>query len=247
MEESRTRARRVRPRALRRRDPLAERDLRRLIDRASDVIFRCRTHPRHGFEFVSPAITRITGYTPEELYADPESAINLVHRDDRAIMHDLLARGAGRVPIVLRWRRKDDSVVWIEQRDVAVYDRGGTLIAIEGIAREIADPTLVAQAPVRILGDIRIDLDRGRVLVRGQPVRLTPSELRLLVLLTDHPGRIVSRGTIMEALWDSTHVGSGRTSEVYVSKLRSKIERDRRQPERIETVRGHGYRFVPSG
>jgi PAS domain S-box-containing protein len=247
MEKSRTRARRVRPRALRRRDPLAERDLRRLIDRASDVIFRYRTHPRHGFEFVSPAITRITGYTPEELYADPESAINLVDRDDRAIMHDLLARGAGRVPIVLRWRRKDDSVVWIEQRDVAVYDRGGTLIAIEGIAREIADPTLVAQAPVRILGDIRIDLDRGRVLVRGQPVRLTPSELRLLVLLTDHPGRIVSRATIMEALWDSTHVGSGRTSEVHVSNLRSKIERDPRQPERIETVRGHGYRFVPSG
>jgi PAS domain-containing protein len=77
MEKSRTQARRVRPRALRRGDPLAERDLRRLIDRASDVIFRYRTHPRHGFEFVSPAITRITGYTPEELYADPESAINL--------------------------------------------------------------------------------------------------------------------------------------------------------------------------
>jgi PAS domain S-box-containing protein len=232
---------------VRRGDRLAERDLRRLIDRACDVVFRCRTHPQRGFEFVSGAVTRVTGYTPEELYADPDSALKLVHRDDRAIMRDLLARGAGKVPVVLRWRRKDGLVVWVEQRDIAVYDRAGNLVAIEGIAREIADPTLGARPPVRILGDVRIDLDRSRVLVRGQPIRLTPSELRLLLLLTDQPGRIISRVTIMEALWDSRHVGSGRTSEVHISKLRSKIERDPRQPELIETVRGHGYRFVLSG
>jgi PAS domain S-box-containing protein len=246
MGKSPTRGRRVAPRAPRRGSRLAERDLLRLIDRATDVIFRYRTHPDPGFEFISGAITRITGYTPAELYADPDSAMKLVHGDDRAIMQDLLQHGAGRVPIVFRWRRKDGSVVWVEQRDVAVRDRDGTLIAIEGIAREIADPTLVARPPVRILGDLRIDLDRSRVLARGQPVRLTPSEFRLLVLLTDQPGRVISRATIIEALWDSSQMGSARTCEVHVSKLRSKIERDPRRPERIETVRGRGYRYVSS-
>ena len=100
---------------------------------------------------------------------------------------------------------------------------------------------------LRVLGDVRIDLDRGRVLVGGSQARLTPSEFRLLVLLTEQPGRTVSRAMIMEALWNSVHVGGGRACEVHISKLRAKIERHAREPLRIETVRGQGYRFTLSG
>jgi PAS domain S-box-containing protein len=231
------------PRGIRR---LSERDLLRLLDRAPDVVFRYRLQPP-GYDYVNRAITRITGFAPDELYADPDSALKLVHTDDRALVHDLLARGAGRVPIVVRWLRKDGSVVWIEQRNTPVFNRAHELVAIEGIAREIVDPTLGSRPHVRVLGDIRIDMDRGRVLIGGNEVNLTPSEFRLLVLLTDQPGRTISRATIMEALWNSSHVGSGRTSEVHVSKLRSKIERDAHRPHRIETVRGRGYRFILSG
>ena len=210
-------------------------------------MFRYRVRPERGFDFVSRGITRVTGYTPQDLYADPESIVKLVHRDDRGIVDDALERGGGRLPIVLRWLRKDGSVVWIEQRDVAAFNRAGELLAIEAFCREILDPGLGSRASVRILGDMRIDLDRGRVLVGGAPVRLTPSEFRLLVLLTDRPGRVVSRTTIMQALWESQHVGSGRTCEVHISKLRGKLENDPRQPSRIETIRGEGYRFIPSG
>jgi PAS domain S-box-containing protein len=223
-----------------------ERDLVRLIDRAPDVVFRYRVDPP-GFEFVSRAITRVTGFAPEDLYADPASAVRLVHRDDRAIVQDLLAKGTGRMPIVVRWVRRDGSVIWVEQRNTPIFNSAHELVAIEGIAREIVDPTVGVRAHVRVLGDIRIDLDRGRVLIAGHNVRLTPSEFRLLVLLTDQPGRTMSRATIMEALWDSSHTGSGRTCEVHISKLRSKIERDSNGPPRIETVRGKGYRFILSG
>ena len=223
-----------------------ERELLRLIDRAPDVVFRYRVRPP-GYEFVNRAITRVTGFTPDDLYADPASAFKLVHHDDRAIVHELLARGTGRVPIVVRWIRRDASVVWVEQRNTPIFNHAGDLVAIEGIAREIVDPTIGARPHARIVGDIRIDLDRGRVLVAGRDVRLTPSEFRLLVLLTDQPGRTVSRATMMEALWNSAHVGSGRTCEVHVSKLRAKIERDGHQPVRIETVRGSGYRFILTG
>jgi PAS domain S-box-containing protein len=223
-----------------------ERDLFRLIDRAPDVVFRYRVDPP-GFEFVSRAIARVTGFAPEDLYADPASAVRLVHPDDRAIVQDLLARGTGRMPIVVRWVRRDGSVIWVEQRNTPIFNSAHELVAIEGIAREIVDPTVGMRAHVRVLGDIRIDLDRGRVLIAGHNVRLTPSEFRLLVLLTDQPGRTMSRATIMEALWDSSHTGSGRTCEVHISKLRSKIERDSNGPPRIETVRGKGYRFILSG
>jgi len=221
------------------------RELFRLVDRAPDVVFRYRLRPP-GFEFISRAITRLTGFSCEELYADPASALKLVHQDDRAIAHDLLARGTGRVPIVVRWLRKDGSFVWVEQRNTPVFNRAHELVAIEGIAREIVDPTIGSRPYVRVLGDLRIDLDRGRVLLEGHEVRLTPSEFRLLVLLTDQPGRTVSRATIMEALWNSSHVGGTRTCEVHISKLRSKVERDPERP-RIETVRGQGYRFILRG
>src|SRR3954452_7811701 len=236
---------RVGPRGLRSRT-FGERDLLRLVERAPDVVFRYRVNPA-GYEFVSRAIKRMTGFSPEELYADPSSALKLVHSDDRAIVIELLARGTGRVPIIVRWVRKDGSILWIEQRNTPIFNRASELVAIEGIAREVVDPTMGSRPHVRVLGDIRIDLDRGRVLVAGENVRLTPSEFRLLVLLTDQPGRVVSRAAIMEALWNSAHVGSGRTCEVHISKLRAKVESDSHQPARIETVRGQGYRFILSG
>jgi PAS domain S-box-containing protein len=237
---------RVRPRAPHGVRRFGERDLFRLLDRAPDVVFRYRLRPP-GYDFVNRAIARITGFAPDELYADPESALKLVHKDDRPLVEDLLARGTGRVPIVVRWLRKDGSVVWIEQRNTPVFNRARELVAVEGIAREIVDPTLGSRPYVRVLGDVRMDIDRGRVLIGGNEVNLTPSEFRLLVLLTDQPGRTISRATIVEALWSSSHVGRGRTSEVHISKLRSKIERDAHRPHRIETVRGQGYRFVLSG
>jgi PAS domain S-box-containing protein len=236
----------VGPRSLRVARGFGDRDLLRLVDRAPDVLFRYRLHPP-GFEFISRAITRMTGFTPEELYKDPGSALKLVHGDDRAIVLNLLAKGTGRVPVVVRWLRSDGSTVWVEQRSTPIYNRAHELVAIEAIAREIADPTIGSPPHVRLLGEIRIDLDRGRVHVGGREVHLTPSEFRLLVLLTDQPGRTISRATIMEALWNSPHIGSGRTCEVHISKLRSKIERDPHEPHRIETVRGEGYRFILSG
>jgi PAS domain S-box-containing protein len=224
---------------------LADRELRRLLDRAPDVVFRYRLHPP-GYDFVSRAILRISGYTPAELYADPASALKLVHHDDRQIVHDVLARGIGRMPLIVRWVRKDGSVTWVEQRNTPVRGRTGELVAVEGIVREIADPTSAPRAHVRVIDDIRIDLARARALVGGHDARLTPSEFRLLVLLTDQPGRIVSRDTIIEALWDSRSAGTTRACEVHISKLRAKIEHDPATP-RIETIRGKGYRFIPAG
>lgn len=75
-------------------------------------------------------------------------------------------------------------------------------------------------------------------------MRLTPSEFRLLALLTSRPGEVFSAEQIMRHLWQSDHTGTRHSCETHVSTLRRKIEREPRFPERILTVRGRGYRFA---
>lgn len=136
-------------------------------------------------------------------------------------------------------------MVWVEHRETAIQDRAGRLIAIEGIAHEIPDPTR-GYASVRLLDGLRVDLADHSVHVDGRRVRLTPLEYRLLVCLTNRPGKVRTRAELTRFLWRTSHTGGGHACETYVSRLRRKIERDPRFPERIVTVRGRGYKYVPA-
>ncbi|MGG5260005.1 response regulator [Phycicoccus avicenniae] len=90
-------------------------------------------------------------------------------------------------------------------------------------------------------GDLTLDRRALRVLRGGEPVRLTPTELRLLLELADEAGHVVSRRTLLERVWgygdaeDDDHLVN-----VHVQRLRAKVG-----AERVETVRGFGYRLVP--
>jgi DNA-binding response OmpR family regulator len=100
--------------------------------------------------------------------------------------------------------------------------------------------------PVRRVGGLRLDLVRHEVRVDDQNVRLTPSEFRLLTFLAEEPERVYSRREIMQHLWQSEYVGDERATDMHVSNLRRKIERDPDNPERVVTVRGIGYKLVPA-
>ncbi len=92
-------------------------------------------------------------------------------------------------------------------------------------------------------GDVRVDLPRRVVEVRGAPVQLTFVEFELLVLLASQPGVVFSRRQLLERIRGSADYREPRTIDVHVRHLREKIERDPREPELILTVRGAGYRF----
>lgn len=94
------------------------------------------------------------------------------------------------------------------------------------------------------LGGLRIDLAGHLVEIDGKQVQLTPSEFRVLSLLADQPGRVFTRRQIMEHLWRSPYIGDERASDVHISNLRRKIERDPVNPKRIITVRGVGYKLA---
>jgi PAS domain S-box-containing protein len=115
----------------------SEERFRLLAENAQDLIARYRLKPTLAFEYVSPSSTTITGYTPEEYYADPELGYKIVHPDDAHLLDEALHNPAA--PSTIRWVRKDGRVIWTEQRNKPIYDEAGELVAIEGIARDVTE------------------------------------------------------------------------------------------------------------
>ncbi|WP_128693773.1 PAS domain-containing sensor histidine kinase [Methanoculleus taiwanensis] len=118
-----------------------------LLRNARDIVYRIDLIPERRFSYVSPAATAITGYTPEEHYADPDLGIKMVHPDDLLLL-DAIATGEipQDRPLTLRWLRKDGTVIWTEQQNVPIYNENGMLIAIEGIARDVTERKQMEEA-----------------------------------------------------------------------------------------------------
>ena len=95
-------------------------------------------------------------------------------------------------------------------------------------------------APSLSCGALRLDPRAARASVDGEPVRLTSLEYRLLHYLMLHQGRVISRTELVEHLYDQDFDRDSNTIEVFIGRLRKKIG-----PDRIETVRGLGYRLAP--
>ncbi|MEU6851591.1 response regulator transcription factor [Actinacidiphila alni] len=91
-----------------------------------------------------------------------------------------------------------------------------------------------------LLGPVTIELSTRRVTVEGALIALTRKEFDLLSLLAKRPGVVFRREQIISEVWRTAWEGTGRTLEVHVASLRSKL----RTPAMIETVRGVGYRLV---
>ena len=95
---------------------------------------------------------------------------------------------------------------------------------------------------VRVVGSLELDLSRHEARVDGEPVRLTPTEFRLLSLLASQD-RPFTRREIMQHLWESSYIGDERAADVHVANIRRKLDSNG-GPERIVTVRSVGYRLV---
>jgi two-component system phosphate regulon response regulator PhoB len=96
-----------------------------------------------------------------------------------------------------------------------------------------------------ILKLAEIEIDTGSMLlsVRGKTVPTTATEFRLLEYLASHTGRVFTRDQLLDAVWRDTHYVTPRSVDVYVRRIREKIEPDPENPRYLRTVRGAGYRF----
>jgi DNA-binding response OmpR family regulator len=98
--------------------------------------------------------------------------------------------------------------------------------------------------PVVKAGPLAIDLARRVVSLDGSEVQLSPKEYRLLQVLAQHAGNVVTHQHLLKEVWGLTHVNDGHYLRILVRKIRSKIERDPTQPRLLTTELGVGYRLA---
>ena len=127
---------------------VTENRLRLLAENAQDFIFSYRLPPNPGFDYVSPACEAITGYSPADLYADPDLIFDMLEPQYVQMMDGIDDADLARSWEVLI-RRKDGSTVWVEQRLSLLRDDTGRITSIEGIARDVTERKLAEERLAR--------------------------------------------------------------------------------------------------
>lgn len=94
------------------------------------------------------------------------------------------------------------------------------------------------------LGPLRVNIGEAKVWKNGEEVILTALEYRLLLTFLNHPGQTLTRGQLLEGIWDvAGDFVNDNTLTVYIKRLREKLEQDPQKPQIIKTVRGVGYKI----
>jgi DNA-binding response OmpR family regulator len=157
-------------------------------------------------------------------------------------------RAHDQVPIIMLTAKSDaiDVVVGLESgADDYVtkpFESRVLLARIKAVLRRQERP---AAEPVLRFGELVIDPGGMAVTLRGVDLRLTPTELRLLLELARRPGQVFTRALLLERVWDYSYLGDSRLVDVCVQRLRGKVEDDPAHPNLVQTVRGVGYKLVP--
>jgi PAS domain S-box-containing protein len=183
--------------------------LMRLAEHLPDLIYRYEFKPTRGFTYVSPSATVMTGYTPEDHYNDPDLGLKLVHPQDRHLLEAATQGGNDPTsPMVLRWVRRDGSIVWTEQRNVSIFDEAGELTAIEGIARDVTERKRAETA-----------------------LKISEENYRNLVETSDSAVAVVGReGTILYAnpaslrIWNDPQLIGKNVSDLFPQELASRYQ-----------------------
>jgi len=106
----------------------------------------------------------------------------------------------------------------------------------------MADRGTPTNEPLRV-GPVEIDAARRQVHIAGRAVTLTVKEFDLLHEFARHPGRVFTRGELLERVWSYGYDGYEHTVNSHINRLRAKIEEDPAEPRLVQTVWGIGYRF----
>ena len=156
-------------------------------------------------------------------------------------------RRTDQVPIIMLTARSDaiDIVVGLESgADDYVTKPFETRVLLARIKAVLRRHHNRDTGDVLRFGDVEIDV-AGMAVTKGcSPVHLTPTELRLLLVLADRPGQVFTRELLLEQVWDYSYLGDSRLVDVCVQRLRAKVEDDPGTPTLVQTVRGVGYKLV---
>jgi two-component system response regulator RegX3 len=156
-------------------------------------------------------------------------------------------RTTSSVPVIMVSAKDDevDKVVGLElgadDYVTKPYSPRELVARIRAVLRRGAEPDL---APATLeAGPVRMDVERHVVTVGGNEQRLPLKEFELLEMFLRNPGRVLTRGQLIDRVWGSDYVGDTKTLDVHVKRLRAKLEPDPSEPKYLVTVRGLGYKL----
>jgi DNA-binding response OmpR family regulator len=158
-------------------------------------------------------------------------------------------RGTSNVPIVMLTARGEetDRVVGLElgadDYVVKPFSPRELVARVRAVLRR-TEAAGARGAEVLRVADVEVDLPRMRVAVAGRPVELTPTEFQLLATLAREPGRVFTRGQLLDAVHGVAFESYERAIDAHVKNLRRKIEPTPGHPRYLLTVHGVGYRFA---
>jgi PAS domain S-box-containing protein len=179
----------------------SEQRFTRLAENAPDIIYRFQYYPSRNWDYISPAATRIAGYTPQDFYNNPRIVDKLVHAEDQAQIAELeqhLSATNAPVTTTIRWIRPNGSIVWLEHRVIPLRDDNGRLAAVEGIARDITSRVETDRA-------LKQSEERYRRLVVTSPDAIIQTDLDGTILFCNEQAvRLYGRESADALLWNST-------------------------------------------
>jgi DNA-binding response OmpR family regulator len=164
-----------------------------------------------------------------------------------------VARGLRRtsnVPIVMLTARGDetDRIVGLElgadDYVVKPFSPKELVARVRAVLRRSEAASSGGRSEVLRVADVEVDLPRMRVTVGGRPVELTPTEFQLLAAMVREPGRVFTRGQLLDAVHGVAFESYERAVDAHVKNLRKKIEPIPGHPRYLLTVHGVGYRFA---
>ena len=123
------------------------------------------------------------------------------------------------------------------------YSTRELLARIRAVLRRSEEAEEDEDAGIVEVNDIRMDVDRHTVTVRGELTQMPLKEFELLEYLLRNAGRVLTRGQLIDRVWGPDYYGDTKTLDVHIKRIRSRIEETPSSPKLLVTVRGLGYRF----
>ncbi len=117
------------------------------------------------------------------------------------------------------------------------------LARVKAVLRRAEQGGLARSQPDFAAAGLAIDYQSHEVTLRGEPIKLTPVEYKLLTYLARNAGRLLAHQSLLDAVWGTDYVATPDYLKVFISRLRAKLE-SKDGPRFIETERGVGYRFI---
>jgi DNA-binding response OmpR family regulator len=204
---------------------------------------------------------RTAGYNVDTFYSGAPVVPSAARARPSLFLLDIMLPGISGFDLCRQIRQHEDlnktPVIFLSARTqepdrIQAFDAGGDgyitkpfspreLIArVRNVLRVQVEPT---NHEIMQVGDLEIDGASMSVRVAGKTIPTTVREFRLLEYLASHRGRVFTRDQLLDAVWKEGSFVTPRSIDVFIRRLREKIEHDSRHPRYLKTLRGIGYRF----